>query len=57
VGSAAGSHHAARIRIHAAVVGVMMLAFGVAVSAWTAAMIMSERSPRHEPDGTMSPSG
>ncbi len=57
MGSAAGSHHAARIRIHAAVVGVMMLAFGVAVSAWTAAMIMSERSPRHEPDGTMSPSG
>jgi len=43
-------------RIYAAVVGVMMLAFGVAVSAWTAAMIMSEHTRhtrRHEPDATM----
>ena len=40
-------------RIYAAVVGVMMLAFGVAVSAWTAAMIMSDHTARHEPDGAM----
>ena len=40
-------------RLFAVLVGVMVLAFGVAVSAWAAAIIMSEHTENHEPDKAM----